>query len=241
MRVHPNILGPKRRTLYGVVALLGLNFLILALGFTRNGLDLGGVEDRFSRKEPTVKVLVLDEGLQTGDSFDTAKVTIRARPVSMLPAARINSRDEIRGKVAAGPLPAGAILSSYFLAEALPQLPVNARAFSDGQKQSVDEFLTQLANVTSAIDVKIQGTIPDRGSRVALSVAGVGEGVLVSEAWVESVRDGNIGRLRMAPDRAVEVAARGTQSFIAIELPQTGVNPLAKEQETRSQTDQKVF
>jgi len=223
MRVHPSILGPKRRSLYWVLLLLLLNFVFIGLAFSRGAFDI--VNDRGQgMTEEMVRVLVLDEPMRTGDFFESVRVSIRARPSSVLPSARITSRDSIVGKVASGPLPAGIILSEHFLADALPQLPVSY----SGQKQSTDEFLQQIANYTAGIDLTFQGTVPVRGARVALSLAVEQSKVLVAEAWIEQV-DMQNARVRVKPEAISELTSLRNQKFVAIELPQTGVNPFLEQ------------
>ncbi len=178
--------------------------------------------------ERTVQVLVATRSIEAGQPLDIAQIKLEARPVSLLPVDPITSPEQIRNKVAAGPIPAGYPLARAFLADPLPILPVpEDQAKVQAPVDPVDTLLEQIKHDTVAVPVAFASQAPNRGARIAVAITGQnGETVLIlDKAWV-SESQGNRATLRVDPDRALFIeSARKLGNLSFIEIATAGESP----------------
>jgi hypothetical protein len=223
MRVHPSKLGSRWARWQLPVACALLVSLVLSLAMRgRSPAPLP-----VAARERTVQVVVAAEAVSAGQAFDQVKLRLEQRPESTLPADHISTLESMRGKVSAGPIPAGNALSAAFLADPIALVQLESEPMEAAQLDPVEAMLQEIEEGTVAIPLAFLSQAPNRGARVALTLTrGRGESiVLAEESWVTKSQ-GREAVLRLDPQKALLVqAARSYGNFGFIEVPLTGDSP----------------
>lgn len=221
MRVHPSTMSPKATKFQLPIAIA----LILCVGSYN---FWGGKTVVRAPEEKKIEVVVAKDKIEAGTPLEKAKVALELRPVSTLPSDAITSLDNLKNKVAAGPIPAGYPLAVALLAEPAKMLPVNPAPKDSGKEEDPNEILLkQLEPSTVAISLSFPVDPPGRGSRLAVTLPSP-QGdtlVLVPESWVEKA-NGNQATLRVSADEALFLqSARTLGGFGFVSLASDGPSP----------------
>lgn len=221
MRVHPSTISPKATKFQLPVAIA----LILCVGAYN---FWGGKTVVRAPEEKKIEVVVAKEKIEAGTPLEKAKVALELRPVSTLPSDAITSLDNLKNKVAAGPIPAGYPLAVALLAEPAKLLPVSAVSKEPVKPEDPSEILLkQLEGTTVSISLSFPVEPPGRGSRLAVTLPSP-QGdtlVLVPESWVEKTV-GNQATLRVTADEALFLqSARTLGGFGFVSLASDGPSP----------------
>lgn len=179
-------------------------------------------------EEKKIEVVVAKDKIEAGTPLEKAKVALELRPVSTLPSDAITSLDNLKNKVAAGPIPAGYPLAVALLAEPAKMLPVNEAPKDSGKQEDPTEvLLKQLEASTVSISLSFPVEPPGRGSRLAVTLP-TPQGdtlVLVPESWVEKT-SGNQATLRVTAEEALFLqSARTLGGFGFVSLAADGPSP----------------
>lgn len=239
MRVHPSILAPRVPKWH--IALIGAVLLVI-LGVTLfRGPQKVVVAAPAPAPEKKIQALVARELIQPGQLMESAKIVAESRPVNTLPSDAVTSFEELKNKVAAGPIPAGYPVSLALLAEPVAAAPVVEEAKPEVPEDPIEILLREIEKQTVAMPVTFLSESPPRGSRIAITLTrGRGEAVLLLEdCWIGK-GTGREAVLRLEPSQALILqSARSYGNFGFIELPAEGVSPytgkgIANEEQLRA-------
>ena len=173
-----------------------------------------------------ISVVVVKKPIKAGDRLDRANLVMEQRPVNTVPADVVTAFSALKGKVAAGPIPAGYPLAQALLVDPKP-VEVASNEAEEPEVDPLDLLLEEIKRDTVAVPLLFSSTAPPRGTRVALALSGAkGDTVLVlDDAWV-SEASGARATLRVEPTRALFLqSARKLGKFSFIEIPSEGSSP----------------
>ncbi len=227
MRVHPTILAPKSAK-WHFPAAFALLFFLLILNLMR-----GPREEVVAEKpeEKLIEVVVAQQSIETGQPLETATLVLERRPVNTLPSDAITSFEQIKDKVAAGPIPAGYPLAIALLGDPVPVMPI-AAASSDVVEPATDPteaLLREIEKDTVAMPLSFNADAPQRGTRIAITLMRPkGEPIVVIEdAWVSKASNRDVVVRLSASQALVLQSAKNQGTFNFIELPIEGPSPYA--------------
>ena len=218
VRVHPNQIkrsGSKWRLPVAVTLFL----LVMGAIIMRHDGNRADASFQYTLKS----VLVVKNSIPAGAQINTDYLVREKRPISTLPEDSITTLEEIQGKFALGPIPAGYPLSASLLVESFE----DDESLQVTKEQLADKRLASISKDTVGISVNFESVAPSRGDRIALSIRGEsGKSVLVAdEVWVEESSQ-TWSRLRVTPATALfleEAKEIGLFSYFVIN--EEGPNP----------------
>jgi len=221
MRVHPSSVSPKAAK-YQIPAAIVLLLCAGAYNF------FGGNAPSSAPQEKKIEVVVAKAKIDAGTPLEKANVALEFRPVSTLPTDAITSLDNLKNKIAAGPIPAGYPLAVALLAEPAKLLPISEKPKEVTKLEDPNEvLLKQLEGTSVAVSLSFPVEPPPRGARLAVTLmAPKGDTVvLVPESWVEKTV-GNQATLRVSAEEALFLqSARTMGGFGFVALPPDGPSP----------------
>jgi len=228
MRIHPGQITPGLSK-WQLPLAGGLLLLLLIVMAFRGSKETTIVQQPVMEKR--LDVVVAQARIEAGQPLENAKLVMEQRPVSTLPADAITSLQVLKGKVAAGPIPAGYPLAMALLADPVVVLPVENKPEPEVMPEDpVDTLLRQIESETVALPVTFTSAPPPRGSRVAVTLSNMrGESVVVvEECWVASSSKDREATLRLEPAKALLLqSARKFGNFGFIALATEGPSPYA--------------
>lgn len=228
MRVHPSIFSQKGRQ-WQYPAAVGLLLFLLILNLWRGPKQTVNAATQAAPLEKKIEVLVVREALQPGQPLEKAKIVLERRPVNTLPSDAVTTFDALKGKVAAGPIPAGYPLAAALLADPVAVVPVSEKQKELKPEDPIETLLKEIEQDTVAVSVTMAANPPGRGSRIALMLSNPrGEPIVVVEdCWI-SKASGRDALLRLEPQQALLLqSAKGYGNFNFIEIPLEGPSPYA--------------
>lgn len=211
MRVHPNVLHPTNsRWQFALVIVVLVLLMLVPRLFKSSGR---GSNSSATSKVLTTDIVMLRVSVIAGTLLDDTLLIKEKRPVPDLPADVITRAQDVIGKRAAGPIPAGYPLSKTFLITEEDYRKENSVDVSAAK-------LNAIKGKTVVMILPFKTPLPEKGSRISLHVQGPrGQSVLVAEdAWVEDLTE-NAARVRVYPQSALfleEVKTLGQLSYLVI-------------------------
>lgn len=226
MRVHPSIFSQKGKQ-WQYPAAVALLLFLLILNLWRGPKQTVNASSQNNPVEKRIEVLVVREAVQPGQPLEKARVVLERRPVNTLPSDAVTTFDAIKGKVAAGPIPAGYPLALALMADPVAVVPVTDKRAEQKPEDPTETLLKEIEQDTVAVSVTLAANPPGRGSRIALMLNNPrGDPIVVVEdCWI-SKSNGRDAVLRLEPQQALLLqSAKGYGSFNFIEIPTEGESP----------------
>ena len=228
MRVHPSILLPKAKR-WQFPAILALFLFLIIINLVRGPREVVNAAQVPQPQEKQISVLVAKQLIPAGQSLERANLALEMRAVKSLPADVMSSFDAVRNRIAAGPIPAGYVLSAALLSDPQPVLGPADVSSVNAMPDPIDLKLKEIEEKTVAMPVTFNSDPPQRGARVALTISNLkGDSVVVmEEAWV-SKTSGREAVLRLDPQQALLLqSAKNYGNFNFIEIAASGESPYA--------------
>ncbi len=227
MRVHPSLLSTRAAKWQYIAAFGLLIFLLLMTAFRRPQQVVVA-----PRVDPATlrPVVITQRALGAGEPFDLTQLKIEQRAINTLPSDVVSTFNELKDKVAAGPVPAGYPVSRAFLAEPMPLLPPSESELAltePGKEDPLELILSTIEATTVGVTLDFDRRPPPRGSRVALAlIAPSGRmAIVVDDAWVTDSHGGQ-STLRVEPTKAVFLQSlKQYGSLTYFDIPSQGPSP----------------
>lgn len=224
MRVHPgSISSHSRWQIPAALVVLSIILLIVLFRGPRESV----VAIQSAPTEKRLDVVVARTKIEVGQPLKNADLVIEQRPITTLSSDVISNLDSVRGKVAAGPIPAGYPLALALLADPVAVLPPVEEQPAEIPSDPVEELLKAIESETVALPLAFSSVPPARGSRMAITMSNTrGESIVVAEdCWVAGVT-GREAILRLDPARALLLqSAKSYGTFGFIEIATDGPSP----------------
>lgn len=165
MRVHPSYLTSAGPSKWLKIAGFGILLVLLAAVIGRPSAQVA------KPVEPTVQVIVSLEQLALGAPMDTAQLTFRTFPKSLVPIDAVTDVAAVRGKVALANISQGAIVSMNQIGVPEPVKPTSAAGGKGGLKGDQDDIAVVFEDIKReqpGMTLSFEDVQPEKFKRIAI-------------------------------------------------------------------------